>query len=155
MALAPYTESYWYPDESFAVGVPYHVFPRLSNVHAQLFQDQAGTIPLPNPGVTAAGGIISFFVENGDYWLYINGQAFYLIVDLDPNLTHVWPSSTRWPFPVASTVWNIAHGLNSFPVVTVLDGNNDEVFGEVNYVDDDNLTITFGVAQAGVAYLRR
>lgn len=155
MALAPYTESYWYPDESFAVGVPYHVFPRLSNVHAQLFQDQAGTIPLPNPGVTAAGGVISFFTENGDYWLYINGQAFYLIVDLDPNLTHVWPSTFRWEQAAPAMVWVINHGLNSFPSVNVLDPGNEQLFGEVDYVDDDNLTITFSTPTSGVAFLRR
>lgn len=155
MALAPYTETYWYPDESFAVGVTYHVFPRFSNVHAPLFQDQAGTIPIANPGVTAAGGVISFFVENGDYWLYINGQAFYLIVDLDPNLTHVWPSTFRWEQAVPALVWNINHGLNSFPSVHVLDPANEELFGEVDYVDDDNVTITFSTPMAGVAYLRR
>jgi hypothetical protein len=155
MALAPYTESYWYPDETFAVGVAYHVFPRFSNVHAPLFQDQAGTVPLPNPGVTAAGGVISFFVDNGDYWLHIGGQSFYLIVDLDPNLTHVWPSTFQWVQSAPAMVWNINHGLNSFPSVTVLDPANEQLFGSVDYVDDDNLTITFSTPQTGVAILRR
>lgn len=155
MALAPYTESYWYPDETFAVGSVYHVFPRFSNVHAALFQDQAGTIPLPNPGLTGAGGVIQFFVDNGDYWLHISGQSFYLIVDLDPNLTHVWPSTFQWMQPVPAAVWVINHGLNSFPSVTVLDPGNEQLFGSVDYVDDDNLTITFSSPQAGVALLRR
>jgi len=52
-------------------------------------------------------------------------------------------------------VWVIQHGLNSFPNVSILDPLNEEVFGEVDYVDDDNLTITFGAPQAGVAFLRR
>lgn len=155
MPLAPYTESYWYPDESLAVGVTYHVFPRFSNVHAPLFSDQLGTLPLPNPGVTDGAGVISFFVENGDYWLRIGDETFYVIVDLDPNLTHVWPSTFRWEQVVPATVWVIQHGLNSFPNVSVLDVNEDELFGEVNYVDDDNLTITFGTPTMGVAFLRR
>lgn len=155
MALAPYTESYWYPDESFAVGVTYHVFPRLSNIHAALFQDQAGTIPLPNPGTTAAGGVISFFVDNGDYWLHISGQSFYVIVDLDPNLTHVWPSTFRWAQAAPATVWAINHGLNSFPAVSVIDPTNTELFGQIDYIDSDNLTITFGSPVSGTAFLRR
>ena len=155
MPLAPYTESYWYPDESFAVGVEYHVFPRFSNVHAPLFQDQAGTIPLPNPGLTASGGVISFFVENGDYWLRIGDETFYVIVDLDPNLTHVWPSTFRWEQAAPAMVWAINHGLNSFPAVLVLDPSEQEIAGDVQYVDDDNLTITFGAPMSGVAFLRR
>lgn len=155
MALAQYTESYWYPDETFAVGVAYHVFPRLSNVHAPLFQDQAGTIPLPNPGVTGAGGVVSFYVDTGDYWLHINGQSFGLIVDLDPDLTHVWPASFRWVQSAPAAVWTIAHELNAFPIVDVLDTVNNQLFGEVDYVDADNLTITFSVPVAGTAYLRR
>lgn len=155
MALAPYTEAYWYPDESFAVGVEYHVFPRFSNVHAPLFQDQAGTIPLPNPGLTGAGGVIQLFVDNGDYWLHISKQSFYLIVDLDPGLTHVWPSTFQWVEAAPSAVWVINHGLNSIPSVNVLDSSNQELFGQVDYVDDDNLTITFSSPEAGTAYLRR
>jgi hypothetical protein len=155
MALAPYTESYWYPDETFAVGVEYHVFPRFSNVHAPLFQDQAGTIPLPNPGLTAAGGVISFFVENGDYWIKVGINVFYLIIDLDPNLTHVWPSTFRWVQAAPAAVWVINHGLNSFPSVNVLDPLNQELFGQVDYVDDDNLTITFSSPESGTAFLRR
>lgn len=155
MALAPYSEQYWYPDESLATGVRYDVFPRFSNVHANLFADQAGTVPLPNPGLTSGSGFITFFVENGDYWLRISDETFYVIVDLDPNLTHVWPSTFRWEQTPAAAVWVIPHGLNSFPNVSVLDTNNDEIFGEVNYVDDDNLTITFGAAMGGTAFLRR
>jgi hypothetical protein len=155
MPLAPYEESYWFPDGTFAEGVQYHVFPRLSNVPAALFQDQAGTVPLPNPGVTGPGGVISFFVTNGDYWLHIAGQSFYVIVDLDPNLTHVWPSTFRWEQAAPASTWVIQHGLNSYPSVSVLDPANEELFGEVDYVDDDNLTITFGAPQAGVAFLRR
>lgn len=155
MPLAPYTESYWYPDETFAAGVRYDVFPRFSNVHADLFADQAGTTPLPNPGVTDGAGVISFFVENGDYWLRIGGQAFYVIVDLDPNLTHVWPSTFRWTQTVPATVWVIAHGQDSFPAVSVIDPLNTELFGQVDYVDADNLTITFSTPQTGTAFLRR
>lgn len=153
--LAPYSESYWYPDGSLASGVEYHVFPRTSNVHAVLFADQAGTVPLPNPGTTDANGLISFFVENGDHWLFIRGQAFYVIVDLDPNLTHVWPATFQWEQTTPDDVWMINHGLSTKPAVTVLDPADQLIEGDVQYTDDNSLTITFGAPISGTAYLRR
>ncbi|MEU7074732.1 hypothetical protein AB0B30_32505 [Streptomyces narbonensis] len=155
MPLAPYRERYWYPDETIAAGQLLHIFPRLSNVHAALYADQAGTIPLPNPLPTDGTGFVDLWVENGDYWGYINGQAFYLIIDLDPNLTHVWPSTFRWEQAAPATVWVIAHGLASFPSVSVISPANEQLFGDVAYIDDDNLTITFGSPVTGTAFLRR
>jgi hypothetical protein len=155
MALARYTEPYWYPSGVLAAGVAYHVFPRASNVHASLFQDAAGTIALPNPGVTDGVGVIDFYVATGDYWLFINSQSFGLIVDTDPDLTHVWPASYHWDQATGAAVWTITHELNAFPGVTTLDKNKDELFGEVSYVDANTLTITFSAPVAGDAYLRR
>lgn len=155
MPLAPYRERYWFADESIAVGQLLHIFPRTSNVHAPLYADQAGTIPLPNPVPTDGSGFVDVWVENGDYWGYVNGQAFYLIIDLDPNLTHVWPSTFRWEQPAPLAVWVINHGLSSKPAVSVLDPADQQIFGDVTYVDDDTLSIDFGAPMAGVAYLRR
>lgn len=155
MPLAPYRERYWYPDESIAAGQLLHIFPRLSNVHALLYADQAGTIPLSNPVATDASGFVDVWVENGDYWGYINGQAFYLIIDLDPNLTHVWPSTFRWEAPSPASVWVIAHGLDSFPAVSVISPDNEQLFGDVAYIDSNNLTITFGSPVDGTVFLRR
>lgn len=155
MAIAPYSDLYWYPSGALAVGATFHVFPRFSNVHEPLFSDALGTVPTANPGVVDGAGMITFFCESGDYWLFINGQAFDLIIDLDPNLTHVWPNSTAWPQTVPAAVWAIAHESNSFPDVNVLDPANQELFGQVDYVDANNLTITFSGPQTGTAFLRR
>jgi hypothetical protein len=105
--------------------------------------------------VTDGTGFITFFCQDGDYWLYINGQSFELIIDLDPNLTHVWPASTSWPQTVPAAVWVINHGLNTFPDVSIKDPLNQEMFGQVDHIDDQNLTITFGSPVTGTAYLRR
>lgn len=155
MPLARYREQYWFADESLAVNVPAHFFPRFSNIHAPIFADSGGVTPLPNPVNTDASGFVDLWVENGDYWCFINGQAFYIIVDLDPGLTHVWPSTFTSDQPVPLTVWSIMHGLKSRPVVLTLDQNNDQVYGAVEYVDQDNLTITFATPTAGVAFLHR
>jgi hypothetical protein len=55
---------------------------------------------------------------------------------------------------VASATWTINHGLGYKPSVTVFDSANEEWWGTVNHVDDDNLTITFnGLSFSGYAYL--
>lgn len=155
MALAPYAEKYWYPDGSPAAGNLAYVYPRNAQVLEPLFTDATGTVPVPNPATIPPDGVLSFFAENGDYWVHVLGQSFYVIIDLDPNLTHVWPSTFRWVQSAPLTVWTIAHGLNSKPGVTVLDAADQITAGDVQYQDFDNLTITFSSPVTGVAYLRR
>lgn len=54
---------------------------------------------------------------------------------------------------VASTSWNIAHNLGKKPSVSVVDSGDNEVTGEVIHIDLNNLTINFGIAFSGKAYL--
>lgn len=155
MPLAPYTEKYWYPDGSPAAGELAYVFPRHSQTLQPLFTDATGTVPVDNPVTIPPDGILSFFADNGDYWVFVRGQSFYVIIDLDPNLTHVWPSTFRHVQAAPLDVWTITHGLKSQPGVSALDASNQILVGDVQYVDDDTLTITFGVPVSGIAYLRR
>lgn len=53
----------------------------------------------------------------------------------------------------ASTTWTIAHNLNFFPNVTVIDSGGNMVEANVTYTNNANLTITFSSAISGVAYL--
>ena len=53
----------------------------------------------------------------------------------------------------ASAVWNITHNLGKNPSVSVADSAGSLVVGEVDYINDNNLIITFISAFAGVAYL--
>lgn len=62
----------------------------------------------------------------------------------DLNYTHVQASSISWAIP---------HNLGKIPSVTVIDGSGNRVHGDVDYVDLNNLTITFNTAFAGTAYL--
>ena len=50
-------------------------------------------------------------------------------------------------------VWTIQHNLDKFPSVTTVDDTNNQYFGELEYVDSNNLTITWGIAFKGFAYL--
>lgn len=53
----------------------------------------------------------------------------------------------------ASTTWTIAHNLNFFPNVTVIDSGGNMVEANVTYTNNANLTIAFSSAISGVAYL--
>jgi hypothetical protein len=76
MAIQRYSDKFWYPDSTLAVGVLATIFPADSNIKAPLFADIAGTIPLENPLPTGPGGVLTFYAEHGDYWLHINDWIF-------------------------------------------------------------------------------
>lgn len=82
MALALYSKQYWYPDATLAASIPYQVFPNNSNVFQPLWADQAGTIPLPNPGVTSPTGFVTFYATVGPYWLHLDTETFGIDVGL-------------------------------------------------------------------------
>lgn len=53
----------------------------------------------------------------------------------------------------ASAIWTITHNLNKFPNYTVIDSSGDEVEGDVTYINNTQLTLTFSAAFSGTAYL--
>ena len=54
---------------------------------------------------------------------------------------------------VASATWNIQHNMGKKPSVTIVDSAENYVVGEIEYVDNNNLTVTFSGAFSGKAYL--
>lgn len=54
---------------------------------------------------------------------------------------------------VASNTWTITHNLDCFPPVQVVDSAGNEVIGDVDYISNNQLVLTFTSAFAGVAYL--
>jgi hypothetical protein len=54
---------------------------------------------------------------------------------------------------IAASVWYVEHNLAKFPSVSVVSDDNTQVFGEVEYVDNNNLIITFNAAFSGKAYM--
>lgn len=52
-----------------------------------------------------------------------------------------------------SALWTIVHGLGIYPQVTVNDSAGTMVEGDVHYIDNNSLTIQFGAAFSGTAYL--
>lgn len=55
--------------------------------------------------------------------------------------------------PSAAAVWLITHPLGKRPAVTVVDSAGDQVEGDLRYLSDNSLQITFAAAFAGQAYL--
>lgn len=53
----------------------------------------------------------------------------------------------------ASDTWNITHNLYKYPSVTVVDSANNEVIGDITYIDLNNIQIKFNGAFAGKAYI--
>ena len=52
-----------------------------------------------------------------------------------------------------STTWNITHNLSKFPSVSVVDSANTAVYGDIDYINENSLTITFSAAFGGKAYM--
>jgi hypothetical protein len=55
--------------------------------------------------------------------------------------------------PIASDSWTIAHNMQKYPSVTIVDSSNDEVEGNVNHISLNQLVVTFSTAFSGRAFL--
>lgn len=53
----------------------------------------------------------------------------------------------------AAAVWNIEHNLNKYPSVSVVDSGNNVIYGDITYIDKNNLQIKFSAEFGGRAYL--
>ncbi len=53
----------------------------------------------------------------------------------------------------ASSTWTITHDLERFPSVTVVDSSGNLVIGDVDYISNLELIITFSAPFSGTAYL--
>ena len=54
---------------------------------------------------------------------------------------------------IPSVLWTINHNLNKFPAVTVVNINNVTMYGNVTYLDLNNLEIEFSAGFSGKAYM--
>ena len=52
-----------------------------------------------------------------------------------------------------SAEWNIEHNLGKKPSVVVFDSAGTEVIGDIKYIDDNNVRITFSAGFSGKATL--
>jgi len=53
----------------------------------------------------------------------------------------------------SGSAWTIEHNLNRFPSVEVVDSAGSVVVGDIQYIDENNITINFSAPFTGKAYL--
>ena len=78
-----------------------------------------------------------------DNTTFLRGDNTWVKADKDFVFTQAVPSAT----------WTIQHNMDKLPAVAAVNNNNMIVYGNVVYVDNNNLTITFSGGFSGKAYL--
>ena len=81
MALAQYTDTFWFPNGSPAVNIAAQVFPKNSSIPATLYTDATGTTQIVSPA-TSGTGLLSFWAESGEYWVHLDTETFAVTVGM-------------------------------------------------------------------------
>ena len=55
---------------------------------------------------------------------------------------------------VPSATWNIQHSLDKYPSVSVVSDSNTIMYGQIEYIDKNNITITFTAPFLFFLYLK-
>lgn len=87
VALARYSDQFWFPSGSLAANIEARVFPEGSSAFASLFTDATGTTPLANPTATDGTGTLTFWAESGTYWVHLDTEAFLVTVGMSQEQT--------------------------------------------------------------------
>lgn len=108
-------------------------------------------IEVSDPGVAGPPNVLSIgtVTEGLEAQVTITGtppaQVLNFVLPIGGVYTHTQSSP--------STTWTIIHNLGYHPSVTVVDSADSAVVGDVTYVSENQLTVTFSVAFGGKAYL--
>ena len=93
--------------------------------------------------------VLNYIDGNGaieeDQYYFVSLLQFDTLEDKDKNYVHNQMS--------ASSTWTVQHNLNKFASVSVVDSGNNIVIGDVEHIDENNLTITFNASFSGKAYI--
>lgn len=74
---------------------------------------------------------------------FLRGDNTWAVADKTFDFIQATPSAT----------WTIQHSLNKLPSVSVVNNNNVVMYGNITYIDTNNLIITFSAGFSGKAYL--
>lgn len=84
-------------------------------------------------------------IDEGSMYIYDSSLNTYNKLNADKTYVHrqIVPSDT----------WIIKHDLNKFCSVMITDSAESVVLGDINYIDENTVSITFSSAFSGKAYL--
>lgn len=94
------------------------------------------------------GKIYPVFIPQGNFsngFILQTGKSSDVVVNTDK--TFVFNQA------VASDEWKITHNLNKFPSVSIVDSGNNQIVGNIRYIDANNCVCSFTSAFSGKAYL--
>ena len=74
----------------------------------------------------------------------VSGQLDLINTFVDNNYVHTQA--------VANTTWNVPHNLGKRCSVQVVDNLGNEIVGSIQWIDDNNVTVTFKTAITGFVY---
>lgn len=96
-----------------------------------------------------------FITEDGQTVVEVNAGGCITRINLNPVVNMGGTVSDNYVHVQAlqATTWAVIHNLGYRPVVTIKDTDGVTIEGVVNYINDNQLTITFSQAVAGTAYL--
>lgn len=104
-------------------------------------------IGIITPSVPIIGEITASGKSTYEIWLDQGnvGTIQDFLNDLDKHYEHnqVLPNE----------IWTIEHNLDKYPSITVIDSADTVVYGEMQYIDKNNLRIIFSGEFSGKAYL--
>lgn len=91
------------------------------------------------------GNVGNININLGDEDVQLDAGTQTRILSEDKNYLHTQS--------VVSDEWVINHNLNKYPSVTVIDSAGNEVIGDVEHIDKNNLKIKFASGFTGKATL--
>lgn len=132
--IVPYTTDDVYPthDSNYGRG----------GWHSVQTVNELNAIPAPRK----ANGMAVYVVENDTTYILKNNAW-------QPLVMKAVASTFTFQQAVASDRWEIQHNLDKFPSATIVDSAGTEVIGDLQYVDSNNIIITFSSSFTGTAYL--
>ena len=89
-------------------------------------------------------------VDNAQVELVTQSSPLYVSIQ-DQHIQY--DTNFEYTQNLAATTWTINHNLGKYCSVTVVDTNNDVIFGEVHYNSPNQIVLTFTAAFSGKAYL--
>lgn len=77
------------------------------------------------------------------------------ILNLEEQVNSISSKCNTYTFTqgVPSSKWEITHNLGKFPSISVIDSAGSVVMGEIDYINQNTITITFSGGFSGTAYL--